>query len=123
MSRANGTIWVQPGSHRQRLLTKDDFADGGEFAGWDYNDAVDEQFSRNQADRQVRDEIAVEVPKGSVVFFHGVLVHRGGPIEQPGTDRHVLANHYIAHGLDDWPHTSWTRYAFDGTARQHPQPA
>jgi phytanoyl-CoA hydroxylase len=122
VSRANGTIWVQPGSHKQRLLTKSDFIEGAEFDGWDYNDAVDAQFERNIASGQVRDEIPVEVPRGSVVFFDGVLVHRGGPIEQPGTDRHVLANHYIPHGFDDWPHTGWTRHGFDGVARRHPEP-
>jgi phytanoyl-CoA hydroxylase len=127
----NGTIWVQPGSHKQRLLTKADFAEAGEFFEWDYNDGVDEQYRRNQADHQpdnqargqVADEMPVEVSKGSVVFFNGGLIHRGGEILQPGSERHVLANHYIAQGFDDWPHTSWTRYAFDGSARQHPEPA
>jgi phytanoyl-CoA hydroxylase len=117
VSRDNGTIQVQPGSHRQRLLTKHDFAPGGEFEGWDYNDAVDAQFERNEVQ-----EVPVEVPKGSVVFFHGVLVHRGGDILEPGSDRHVLANHYIARGFDDWPHRSWTRHDFDGGARLHPAP-
>lgn len=123
VSRDNGTIQVQPGSHRQRLLTKADFDAGGEFHECDYNDAVDEQFKRNQHSGDVGGEIAVEVPKGSVVFFHGVLVHRGGEILQPGSDRHVLANHYIPYGLDAWPHTAWTRHAFDGGARRHPEPA
>ena len=124
VSRDNGTIWVQPGSHQQRLLTKQDFAAGAEFHEWDYSAAVDEQFRRNQQveDGTVGQEIPVEVSKGSVVLFHGGLVHRGGEILQPGSDRHVLANHYIARGFDDWPHTSWTRHAFDGSARRHPEP-
>jgi len=122
VSRQNGTIWVQPGSHNQRLLTKTDFETGAEFHGWDYNDAVDEQFRRNQAGGQVADEVPVEVPKGTVVLFHGGLVHRGGEILQPGSERNVLANHYIPYGLDDWPHTSWTRHAFDGSVRRHPEP-
>jgi hypothetical protein len=123
VSRANGTIWVQPGSHRLRLLTKEDFAEGGQFEGRDYNDAVDELFEGNRAAGQAGEEIPVEVPAGSVVLFHGALVHRGGPILDPGSDRHVLANHYIPYGLDDWPHTSWTRHAFDGRVRRHPEPA
>lgn len=122
VSRDNGTIQVQPGSHRQRLLTKADFEEGGEFHEWDYNDAVDEQFKRNQQSGTVGAEVPVEVPGGSVVLFHGGLVHRGGEILHPGSDRHVLANHYIPYGLDDWPHTSWTRHAFDGRARKHPEP-
>ncbi len=122
VSQQNGTIWVQPGSHRQRLLTRTDFAENGEFFEWDYNDAVDEQFRRNLAEG-VGEEVPVEVSWGSVVFFHGGLVHRGGEILQPGSDRHVLANHYIPYGLDDWPYTSWTRHGFDGKERRHPEPA
>ena len=122
VSRQNGTIWVQPGSHRHRLLTRADFDEGGEFHEWDYNDAVDEQYRRNQADG-VGEDVPVEVPRGSVVFFNGALVHRGGEILQPDSDRPVLANHYIPYGLDDWPHTSWTRHGFDGAVRRHPQPA
>ena len=119
VSVASGTIWVQPGSHKQRLLTKTDFLDGAEFHEWDYNDAVDEQFRRNAASGEVAEEIPVEVTKGSGVCFDGVLVHRGGEILRPGV-RHVLANHYIPHGFDDWPHSSWTRYGFDGISRRHP---
>ena len=121
VSRQNGTIWVQPGSHRHRLLTRADFDEGGEFHEWDYNDAVDEQYRRNQADG-VGEDVPVEVPRGSVVFFNGALVHRGGEILQPDSDRPVLANHYIPYGLDDWPHSSWTRHGFDGAVRRHPQP-
>ncbi len=113
----NGTIFVQPGSHKNRLLTQADFQEGGEFEGWEYNDAVDEQAKRNALL-----EVPVQVSKGSVVFFDGVLVHRGGPILQEGSDRHVLANHYIPYGFDDWPHRSWTRHAFDGRVRRHPEP-
>ena len=68
-------------------------------------------------------KVSVEVSRGSVVFFHGGLVHRGGEILQPGSDRHVLANHYIPYGPDNWPHTSWTRHGFDGKERRHPEPA
>ena len=59
----------------------------------------------------------VRVKRGDVVFFDGVLVHRGGPIGQPGSFRHVLANHYIARDFNDWPHVRWPRVAFDGSER------
>jgi hypothetical protein len=95
------------GLAQNRLLKKDDFAEGGEFFDWDYNEAVDELFRRNDLPEEV-----VRVRRGDVVFFDGVLVHRGGPIGQPGSFRHVLANHYIARGLADWPHVS-----FDGGER------
>ncbi len=117
VDESNGTIYVQPGSHRNRLLTKADFEESGEFAGWDYNDAVDEIGKRNELP-----EVPVRVKKGTVVLFNGILVHRGGAIVKKGSDRHVLANHYIPYGFDDWPHRSWTRHAFDGRVRQHPAP-
>jgi hypothetical protein len=108
----NGTIWVQSGSHKGRLLTKDDFAEGGDFFEWDYNDAVDELFRRNDLVEEV-----VRVRRGDVVFFNGTLVHRGGPIGEPGAVRHVLANHYIAKNFAHWPHLRWPRVSFDGSQR------
>ena len=113
----NGAMLVQPGSHRGRLLTGDDFAAGAEFAGWDYNAAVDVLCERNGGE-----EVAVEVKQGDVVFFDGVLVHRGGPILERGSFRHALANHYIARGLADWPHGRWPRVAVDGSERHYPLP-
>ena len=106
----NGAMWVQSGSHRGRLLTGSDFAEGGEFYEWDYNAAVDELCTRNATP-----EKPVCVRRGDVVFFDGVLVHRGGPIGVPGAYRHSLANHYIARGFDRWPHASWPRVSFDGS--------
>ena len=106
----NGAMWVQSGSHRGRLLTGSDFAEGGEFYEWDYNAAVDELCTRNATP-----ETPVCVRRGDVVFFDGVLVHRGGPIGVPGAYRHSLANHYIARGFDRWPHASWPRVSFDGS--------
>lgn len=108
----NGTIWVQSGSQKGRLLKKSDFEEGGEFFDWDYNEAVDELFRRNDLPEEV-----VRVRRGDVVFFDGVLVHRGGPIDQPGSFRHVLANHYIAHSFAPWPHVRWPRVSFDGRER------
>ena len=111
----NGAMLVQPGSHKGRLITKDDLAEGGEFAGWDYNAAVDALCGRNGMA-----EVPVEVQQGNVVFFHGVLVHRGGPILKRGSFRHALANHYIAYGLEEWPHVRWPRVGFDGEERRYP---
>ena len=113
----NGTIFVQPASHKSRLLTKEDLEAGGEFEGQEYNPAVDELARRNQIP-----EVPVVVSKGSVVFFDGALIHGGGQILEPGSDRHVLANHYIPYGLDAWPHCGWNRHDFDGNVRQHPAP-
>ena len=88
------------------------FAEDGEFHGWDYNAAVDELCTRNAIP-----ETPVCVRRGDVVFFDGVLVHRGGPIGKPGSYRHSLANHYIGHSFNQWTHSSWPRVSFDGSQR------
>jgi len=93
----NGTIWVQPGSHKTDLVTREVFrgADGvlpeNMLFGQEYDDAVDALVVKNGVP-----EVPAEVKKGGVVFFDGRLVHRGGPIGKPGSFRHVMANHYVA---------------------------
>jgi phytanoyl-CoA hydroxylase len=112
VDEANGTIYVQPGSHQKRLITRTDLETGGEFEDWDYNDAVDLLCERNDLP-----EVSVAVARGDVVLFHGVLVHHGGPIRTAGSFRHVLANHYIPYHFADWPHVQWPRLSFDGSRR------
>ena len=114
----NGTIWVQPGSHKIELVTREVFRrpDGtmpeSALFGQEYDNAVDALMQRNGTP-----EVAVEVKKGGVVFFDGRLIHRGGPIGKPGSFRHVMANHYIAKHSNGWPYKGWLRYDFDGTVR------
>lgn len=121
VSRRNGTIYVQPGSHKLHLVTRAElterFGDNRNLDGGPYSDCVDEQFEKNELP-----ETPVEVSKGDVVLFHGVLIHRGGPIDEPGSSRHVMANHYIPYHFDDWPHHAWLRFDFDGNRRHHPAP-
>lgn len=97
-SRRNGTVFAQAGSHKGRLLTRDDFAEGGEFHGVDYNDAVDAVYAENEANGMLEKPVIAE--KGDVLYFHGVLVHRGGAIEEPGSSRHVFAHHYVPSTFD-----------------------
>jgi hypothetical protein len=116
VSPENGTIFVQPGSHRGRLLRQEDFVSKDDVPaplfGQHYDDAVDALFERNGLP-----ELPVIAKKGDVVFFHGVLIHRGGPITDSGAFRHVIANHYIPRGFTGWPYSGWPRIAFDGTRR------
>ena len=112
ISERNGTIWVQPGSHRGKLLTRADFiGPNGEPAptfGEHYNDAVDALYeSHGVADQPVR------VNTGDVVLFDGTLIHRGGPIGEPGSSRHVHACHYVPHDNHDWHYGGWPRISFD----------
>lgn len=98
VSPRNGTVWAQAGSHKGRLLTRSDFLEGGEFHGVDYNDAVDMVFAENEAAGMVEKPIVAQ--KGDVLYFHGVLVHRGGEILEVGSSRHVYANHYVPSTFD-----------------------
>lgn len=115
----NGTLFVQPGSHQRKLVTRDDLprkADGSQadVFGEHYNNAVDELFEANGLP-----EVPVIARKGDVVLFDGKLIHRGGPIGKPGpnTFRHVMANHYIPYDFEGWPYQGWPRFSFDGEKR------
>jgi hypothetical protein len=112
----NGTIWVQVGSHKGRLITQKDMVNEkgeplGTF-GKHYDDAVQAEFEKNGMP-----EVPVEAKKGDVVIFDGKLIHRGGPIGVPGSFRHVMANHYIPYDFDGWPYADWLRYSFDDEKR------
>ncbi|MCE9592542.1 MAG: phytanoyl-CoA dioxygenase family protein [Planctomycetes bacterium] len=112
----NGTIYVQPGSNRGRLLTMEDFRKpNGELSpmfGDHYNGAVDKLYVTNGAP-----EVPVIASKGDFVLFDGKLIHRGGTILKPGSFRHVMANHYIPHASTKWQYQEWPRIAFDGSRR------
>lgn len=115
----NGTIWVLKGSHRGPLITRDVLAAkyGHDTPfGPHYNDEVDALFEKEQREHHY-EEVPVRVKAGDVVFFHGVLIHRGGPIGKPGTFRHVMANHYIPHKSTRWTYGEWPRYDFAGQKR------
>ena len=118
----NGSIHLQVGSHKGPLIEKKGFradADGnkGPWYGWDPEDVFDALFEKNSLP-----EIAVEAQKGDVVFFHGRLIHRGGPILAPGAFRHSWAGHYIPRSCDPWPYENHPRLrvSFDGVCRFTP---
>lgn len=113
----NGTIYVQPGSHKGRLVHRNDFRNAaGEVIGPqgdEYNDAVDILFTTNNFP-----ELPIEANQGDVVYFHGMLIHRGGPIKQLDSFRHVMANHYISRDQTNEHLKNWWRLSFDGTNRR-----
>ncbi len=122
VSAQNGSIQIQIGSHKKPLMHKEDFredADGnkGRWHGWDQDDAFDALFEENGLP-----EIAIEAQKGDVVFFHGGLIHRGGPILEAGSFRHSWAGHYIPRSFNPWPYESHPRLrvSFDGVCRFTP---
>ena len=83
-NRENGCLWVIPGSHcsgylhPQRPHGRED-----EF------DPTPESFGFEESL-----EIPVEVPKGSLVFFNGYLLHRSRR-NNSSKHRRVLVNHYM----------------------------
>lgn len=84
----NGCLWVVPGSHRAATLWPmrahgdPRFDDAPECFGFPFGDD---------------DAVAVELRAGSVVFFHGYLLHRSLPNESDGY-RRSLVNHYMSAG-------------------------
>ena len=112
----NGTIWVQPGSHKGKLIRygeqRDDKGQPMPLFGKHYDDALDAMVEANGVP-----EVPVIASAGDVVFFHGVLIHRGGPLRRPGSFRHVIANHYIPRSSTEWTHSTLPRFDFDGNRR------
>ena len=122
VSAQNGSICIQVGSHQKPLMHKRDFRaddDGnkGCWHSWNQDDAFDALFEQNDLP-----EIAIEAQKGDVVFFHGGLIHRGGPILEQGSFRHSWAGHYIPRSYNPWPYDSHPRLrvSFDGVCRFTP---
>ncbi|NQZ66518.1 MAG: phytanoyl-CoA dioxygenase family protein [Lentisphaeria bacterium] len=113
VSDKNGNLGVQPGSHKGKLVTRD-MLDTDDAFDEMYNDAVDELFEANKFD-----EITVSMEKGDVLLFHGVLIHRGRPIENEGSSRHAMANHYIPYDSKKWTFDWWKRHSFDGEVRDN----
>jgi len=80
----NGCLWVIPGSHRSGYLhpqrpheQEEEFDFAPESYGFDESE-----------------EVPVEVPAGSVVFFNGYLLHRSRK-NRAEIYRRVLVNHYM----------------------------
>ena len=75
-STRNGTIWVQRGSHRRRLLVRADFDSEGEYNEVEYNEAVRQLCEANAA--AGLEEEPVVAGKGDVLFFSGAT-HAANP--------------------------------------------
>ena len=118
----NGPLIVQPGSHRGRLVTKNDvpmtLQPGETYELQQHNryfPTVKQVFSENG-----NDAIQVLVNPGDVVLFDGKLIHGGAKVLKPGTRRHALACHYIPYASENWER-DWPRFSFDGSQRIHYQ--
>ncbi len=90
----NGCLWVLPGSHKQGVLWPQKFHFDTRF------DCTRESYNFPWRDE---DSVPVEVRAGSIVFFHGYLLHRSLPNRAAGGFRRSLVNHYMsAESLLPW---------------------
>ena len=90
----NGCLWVIPGSHRPGTLWP-----LREHSDPEY-DSIPQSFDFPYEDR---DAVSVEVPAGSIVFFHGYLLHKSLKNRRTSGYRRALVNHYMsAESLLPW---------------------
>ncbi len=92
----NGCLWVIPGSHKRGVL----------YPQYPHNDKrFDCALEAYGFPYTEKDEVPVEVPAGSIVFFNGYLLHRSLPNRSEKGYRRVLVNHYMsAESLLPWRH-------------------
>ncbi|MYE83143.1 MAG: phytanoyl-CoA dioxygenase family protein [Gammaproteobacteria bacterium] len=83
----NGCLWVIPGSHRHGTLWEMRRHDDPRF------DGTPETFGFPYEEETAE---PVEVERGSVVFFHGYVLHRSLPNTAPAGYRRALVNHYMS---------------------------
>jgi phytanoyl-CoA hydroxylase len=89
----NGCLWVMPGSHRNGYIYPnrppedlEEYDGSSQCFGFDEEQAV-----------------PVEVPRGSVVFFNGYLLHKSLRNRSASSFRRVLVNHY----MNAWSFLPW----------------
>lgn len=87
---ANGCLWVQPGSHRERRLWPSRPCSDSRF------DGAPESFGWECARWPREGGVAAEVTAGSVVFFNGYTLHRSLDNRHPGGFRRALVNHVMS---------------------------
>lgn len=89
----NGCLWVVPQSHRNGyLFPSKPPEDLDEYDGSNCCYGFDEAQA-----------VPVEVPKGSVVFFNGYLLHKSLKNRSVSSFRRVLVNHY----MNSWSLLPW----------------
>lgn len=92
----NGCLWIIPGSHQSGVVMRRVLGRNPEFAEPDTLDLAGHGEDR---------AIPVEVKAGSVVFFHGYLLHSSRRNKTRDCFRMALVNHYMsAESLLPWDH-------------------
>ena len=83
----NGCLWVIPGSHKPGILWPLKAHDNPEY------DVTPESYDFPYRDEEA---IPVEVKAGSIVFFHGYLLHKSLKNRSAARFRRALVNHYMS---------------------------
>lgn len=88
----NGCLWVLPGSHLKGYI----------YPQREHDNHEEFDFANESYGFDASEEIPVEVPAGTVVFFNGYLLHRSAK-NRSNSYRRVLVNHYMnANSLLPW---------------------
>ena len=82
----NGCLWVIPGSQKPGILWQQE---------WHADQRFDCALEAKNFPYTEKDEVPVEVRKGSVVFFNGYTLHRSLPNRAASGFRRALVNHYM----------------------------
>ncbi len=83
----NGCLWIIPGSHKPRILWKQE---------WHGDRRFDCAWESRGFPYDETDEVPVEVRKGSIVIFNGYTLHRSLPNRAASGFRRSLVNHYMS---------------------------
>ncbi len=83
----NGCLWIIPGSQKPGILWKQE---------WHADRRFDCALEARDFPYTEKDEVPVEVKKGSVVFFNGYTLHRSLPNTAKTGFRRALVNHYMS---------------------------
>ena len=117
-SERNGTIFVEPGSHLRRFVTKQDVPKPEDMEYADHQHKVYFPEVEAVSKQSGVDPLLVEIDAGDVCIFHGRTIHGGVKPTKRRSTRHVLACHYVPRASESWDR-NWPRISFDGSRRIH----
>jgi phytanoyl-CoA hydroxylase len=103
----NGCLWMHPGSHRAGVLHRMAAHEDPRF-----DPSGEAQDFPPDYDRE--GGAPCEAASGTVVFFHGYVLHRSLPNRSPSRSRHALVGHYMTA-------ESWLPWDADGTISPFPR--
>lgn len=116
VSERNGTIFIEPGSHRRQLVTKENVPKPAQMDPMQHQHQVYFPAVEKIALESGIDPVLVEIEKGDICIFHGRTIHGGAMPSEPELSRHVLAAHYLPYNAEKWDR-DWPRFSFDGSRR------